>query len=118
MPPGRLIRINIRNFDKRIKNSNLPDITHLDNFNSNDLDFVFLALPHKISHQIVKKIYSNNNISLPKIIDLSADFRINDEIVYKIGILNHNNNLSINNFIDRLTSKNALIKLTVQIWKL
>ena len=103
-----IIDKDIRNFDKRISNSNLPNINHLDDFNSQDVDFVFLALPHKISHQVVKKIYLNKNFSLPKIIDLSADFRLNDEIIYK---KNYDNNHScpelLNNFIYGLPEINS-----------
>ncbi|MBA47218.1 MAG: molybdate ABC transporter substrate-binding protein [Dehalococcoidia bacterium] len=36
---------------------------------------------------------------------------LHDEIVYRVGILNNNNNLSISNFIDKLTSSELLIKL-------
>lgn len=42
-------------------------------------DVVFLALPHGISMEIVSKIYNSN----PKIIDLSADFRIKNEKIYQ-----------------------------------
>ena len=31
-------------------------------FDSENLDFIFLALPHKVSHQVVKKIYLNKTV--------------------------------------------------------
>ena len=37
---------------------------------------------------------------------------LHDDIEYKLGILNNNNNLSINNFIDRLTSDRVLNRLS------
>jgi len=37
---------------------------------------------------------------------------LHDDIEYKLGILNNNNNLSINNFIDRLTSDRVLNNLS------
>lgn len=37
---------------------------------------------------------------------------LHDEIEYKMAILNNNNNISIVNFIDKLTSENILNKLT------
>ncbi len=37
---------------------------------------------------------------------------LHDDIEYKLGILNNNNNLSINNFIDKLTSDRVLNRLS------
>ncbi len=44
----------------------------------NELDVVFLALPHTVSMEIAKSIYN-----YVKIIDLSADFRLSDTNTYK-----------------------------------
>ena len=68
----------IRKFDQRIKNDSLPSLELLDNINSINVDVIFLALPHGVSHKYVK-----TNINKSKIIDLSADFRLDDIQVYK-----------------------------------
>jgi len=67
----------IKNFDNRITNINLPKISSVEELNLSNIDLVFLALPHKISQEYVKKF-----IDKVKIIDLSADFRIKDPIIY------------------------------------
>ena len=67
---------NINFLDKRIK-KNLPNLLLNSDFNVNDADILFLALPHKVSQSYVMKFY--NKI---KIIDLSADFRLDNESVY------------------------------------
>ena len=67
----------IINFDKRINSQSLPKLDSIENIDLSKIDLVFLALPHGISQKFVKK---NFNKSL--IIDLSADFRINDERIY------------------------------------
>ncbi|GAH77505.1 unnamed protein product, partial [marine sediment metagenome] len=41
--------------------------------------FIFTALPHRISMEIVGKLYSRGK----KIIDLSADFRFIDPLIYE-----------------------------------
>jgi len=109
-----IINKDIRQFDKRIINNNLPDISHIDSFDSENLDFIFLALPHKVSHQVVKKIYLNKKSSLPKIIDLSADFRINNEIDYKKNYENdHSCPELLSNFVYGLPEINSkLIKVS------
>ena len=42
-----------------------------------EIDVVFLALPHSVSHKFVKE-----NINKSNIIDLSADFRLDDNEIY------------------------------------
>ena len=66
----------IKEFDNRIK-KNLPKLQSIENFNDSLYDVVFLALPHKFSHLFVKK-----NINNSKVIDLSADFRLDDAQLY------------------------------------
>ena len=51
---------------------------NIDEISSNS-SFVFTALPHKASMEIVGKLYSRGK----KIVDLSADFRLNDPLVYE-----------------------------------
>jgi N-acetyl-gamma-glutamyl-phosphate reductase len=50
------------------------------NFNPSLVDTVFLALPHGVSHKYVKSLYNKLQI-----IDLSADFRLDDIDTYKIN---------------------------------
>jgi len=68
----------ISNFDSSIIDNNLP-LTKLNkDFKYISADTVFLALPHGISHEYVKKYYEKIQI-----IDLSADFRLDDFQIYK-----------------------------------
>ena len=66
-------------FDNRIKKK-LPKISSVKNINWNKLDLVFLSLPNGGAQKIIKKTF-NKNKKL-KYIDLSADFRIKDPLVY------------------------------------
>ncbi|MBS56547.1 MAG: N-acetyl-gamma-glutamyl-phosphate reductase [Rickettsiales bacterium] len=66
----------INNFDQRIKKK-LPRTKLNSEFAVNDSEILFLALPHKVSQEYVKKF-----IGKIKIIDLSADFRLDDEEIY------------------------------------
>ena len=47
----------IVNFDSRIIKK-LPKIKHNSEFNIKNVDILFLALPHKISQEFVKKYYN------------------------------------------------------------
>jgi len=67
----------ISKFDKRINDQSLPKIELIENIDLSNIDVVFLALPHDVSHNYVKK-----NINKSNIIDLSADFRINNSTIY------------------------------------
>jgi len=67
----------IREFDKRITNGTLPKLDLYKNIDFTNLDVVFLALPSGVSQNFVKE-----NINKTKIIDLSADFRLEDSEVY------------------------------------
>ena len=62
--------------DSRIK-KNLPDIKLNSQFKEKNIEILFLALPHKVSQNYVKKFHNKL-----KIIDLSADFRLDNESVY------------------------------------
>jgi len=102
-----LISEDIEEFDKSIKNNYLPKLDFNNNFNPSVSDVVFLALPHGVSHKFVKKF-----INKIKIIDLSADFRLDSSKVY---IKNYNDTHScpeyLNNFIYGLPEINKkLIK--------
>ena len=56
---------------------NLPTITTLDEVNLNNIDVFFLCLPHTKSHEVALKLPKN-----AKVIDLSADFRLNNIETY------------------------------------
>ena len=65
-------------FDKRIKKNNLPKISEINKINWNKVNILFTALPNGEAQKIAKQI--PNNI---KLIDLSADFRLNNSKLYK-----------------------------------
>ena len=70
--------ISIQKFDSSIDSSNIPDTQLNRDFDHNKADTVFLALPHNISNEYVKLFYNK-----VQIIDLSADFRLDDYEIYK-----------------------------------
>ena len=65
------------NKNKNLEFLKLPNFSLNIDFDPSKSDVVFLALPHGISHKYVKEYF--NKI---KIIDLSADFRLDSEKVY------------------------------------
>ena len=73
----------IREFDQNIVIDTLPKLDLNNNFDPKNYDLVFLSLPHGVSHKFVKNF--NRKI---KIIDLSADFRLDSEKLYS---KNYNN---------------------------
>ena len=64
--------------NKTKKYLSLPVLKDNNLFDPSDSDYVFLALPHGISNQYVKNFYEKI-----KIIDLSADFRLDDYNIFK-----------------------------------
>ena len=70
--------LSVNFFDDINLHKNLPNIELNINFDPLNSDILFLALPHGASHAYVKKF--NNKI---KIIDLSADFRLDSLDLYK-----------------------------------
>ena len=83
----------IKQIDNRIINQNLPKLKLNKEFNSSNSDVVFLALPHGISHKYVKKFYKKI-----RIIDLSADFRLDNLLTY---ITNYNNDHTCPNLLNK-----------------
>tara|TARA_Y100000590_G_scaffold341502_1_gene389696 strand:+ start:1426 stop:2451 length:1026 start_codon:yes stop_codon:yes gene_type:complete len=89
----------INKFNSKIKKNKLPKISKIKNVVWENIDVLFTALPNgeaqKIARIIPKKI---------KLIDLSADFRLNNYKVYKrwYGI-NHNSKKLINKSIYALS---------------
>ena len=68
----------IREFDKRITNDTLPKLDLYKNIDLKNTDVVFLALPNGVSQNFVKE--NNKKIN---VIDLSADFRLEDSEIYR-----------------------------------
>ena len=70
--------ISIQKLDSSISSSNIPNTQLNRDFDCNTADTVFLALPHSVSNKYVKLFYDKIQI-----IDLSADFRLDDYDIYK-----------------------------------
>ena len=70
--------ISIQQIDSSIDITNIPKTKLNKDFDYKIADTVFLALPHSVSNEYVKLFY--NKI---QIIDLSADFRLDDYKIYK-----------------------------------
>ena len=70
--------ISIQEFEPSIDISNIPKTQLNRDFDYNIADTVFLALPHCVSNEYVNLFF--NKI---QIIDLSADFRLDDYEIYK-----------------------------------
>ena len=70
--------ISIQQIDSSIDITNIPKTKLNKDFDCKIADTVFLALPHSVSNEYVKLFY--NKI---QIIDLSADFRLDDYEIYK-----------------------------------
>ena len=68
----------IYQFIKSIKQKNLPKISDIKKVNWEEIDVLFSALPNGEAQKIVKKIPDK-----VKLFDLSADFRLSDNILYK-----------------------------------
>ncbi len=67
----------LKNIENTKEYSNLPLLKKNNLFDPSSADYVFLALPHSISNKFVKKLYGKI-----KIIDLSADFRLDNIEIY------------------------------------
>jgi len=98
-------------FDKSIKKKNLPKISKVKKINWKKIDILFTALPNGEAQKIAKQIPDNI-----KLIDLSADFRLNNPRLYKkwYGI-NHNCSKLIKKSIYAITefSRNKLYNYNI-----
>ena len=98
-------------FDKRIKKNNLPKISKIKKINWKKINVLFTALPNGEAQKIAKQIPDN-----VKLIDLSADFRLDNSKLYKkwYGI-NHNCDELIKKSIYAITefSRNKLRKYNI-----
>ncbi len=68
----------LKDIDSSIDIPNNPSTKLNENLDSSKVDTVFLALPHGVSHKYVKLLYNNLQI-----IDLSADFRLDEIEIYE-----------------------------------
>ncbi len=92
----------LNNIDNTQEYNQLPLLRPNNSFNTEDSDYVFLALPHAVSNKYVKKYFNKINI-----IDLSADFRLDNFDVYKENYGNeHECKEHLNNFIYGLAEIN------------
>ena len=69
---------NISFFDKNLKNKKLPKIVKFNKAYLKNVDIIFTALPNGEAQEISKHLLVNN-----RLIDLSADFRLEDPKEYK-----------------------------------
>ncbi len=76
----RSIGKSINTYDKRLK-KNLPKISKISSVNWKNIDLLFLSLPNGEAQKLIKKLYYKYNKL--KFIDLSADFRIENELIFK-----------------------------------
>ena len=71
-------KLEIQDLHKNFSIKNLPDVKSYKDINLSNVDVVFTSLPHDVSHKWVKE-----NFNKSKIIDLSADFRLDNSKLYK-----------------------------------
>ena len=89
----------INSIDKQIKKNNLPKISKIKKINWNKINILFTALPNGEAQKIAKLMPKNI-----KLIDLSADFRLESEKMYKKWYgTNHNCKKLINKSIYAIT---------------
>ena len=74
----RKVGMSMENVFPHLRHLKLPKLTKIDNIDFSLIDLVFCALPHATSQKIVKQLPSH-----VKVVDLSADFRIRDPLLYE-----------------------------------
>ena len=86
---------NLSSYDKSLKNKKLPKIIKFNEKLLNDVDVVFTALPNGEAQKIANKLKKHN-----RLIDLSADFRLNNPKTYlKYYKIKHSSIKNIKNSI-------------------
>ena len=86
---------NISFFDKDLKNKKLPRIVKFNKSFLKEVDIIFTALPNGEAQSLSKHLLPNN-----RLIDLAADFRLNDPNEYKKWYkINHQAKNNISNSI-------------------
>ena len=106
---------NISFFDKNLKNKKLPKIVKFKKRYLIDVDIIFTALPNGEAQILSKYLLKKN-----RLIDLAADFRINDPKEYKKWYkINHKAIKNIPNSIYTLPelNKKNLMKYKIFMWK-
>ena len=92
----------LNNIENTKEYNQLPLLKPNNGFNADVSNYVFLALPHSVSNKYVKKYFNKINI-----IDLSADFRLDNFDDYKKNYGNeHECKEYLNNFIYGLVEIN------------
>ena len=61
-----------------LRHLDLPDLVTIDEIDFTDIELVFCALPHGVGHGLAKRLPDH-----VKIVDLSADFRLEDAASYR-----------------------------------
>ncbi|GLI59561.1 hypothetical protein VaNZ11_001467 [Volvox africanus] len=64
-------------FPHLVAATNVPKLVKIDDVNFADVDAVFCCLPHATTQEVIKKLPSTL-----KVVDLSADFRLRDPVMY------------------------------------
>ena len=106
-----LPNISLQKLDSSISSSNLPNTQLNRDFDCNSADTVFLALPHSVSNKYVKLFYDKIQI-----IDLSADFRLDDYEIYKENYgANHSCPTLLNDFIYGLAEFNRSLGVPIPL---
>ncbi len=59
----------------------MPNLVKIDEVDASTLDLVFTALPHGTTQTVIKDLFEKN--PKLKIVDVSADFRLSDPVVYE-----------------------------------
>ena len=68
----------MRSVYPHLRHMDLPDLCRIDDVDFSGIDMVFCALPHATSQSVISKLPSG-----VKVVDLSADFRLEDEAAYE-----------------------------------
>ncbi|MEM9969986.1 MAG: N-acetyl-gamma-glutamyl-phosphate reductase [Pseudomonadota bacterium] len=61
-----------------LRHMDLPDLARIEDIDFADIDMVFCALPHATSQSVISRLPDG-----VKVVDLSADFRLEDEAAYE-----------------------------------
>ena len=86
---------NISFFDKTLKNKKLPKIVKFNKAYLKNVDIIFTALPNGEAQEISKHLLDTN-----RLIDLAADFRLEDPKEYKRWYkINHQAKYNIKNSV-------------------
>lgn len=74
---------NIEDIYQHLSHFSLPKLKKIEETDFKEIDVAFCCLPHTTAGEVIKSLLENPNYSHLKIIDLSADFRLEDGLDYK-----------------------------------